>query len=54
MDDTICFLDRERSEVHHGLDNLKTELPLPDPKVIYPNVKFFTSMRICSFTSMSD
>ena len=36
MDDTICVLDRERSEVHHGLDNLNTELPLPDPKVIYP------------------
>ena len=29
----FVFLDRERSEVHHGLDNLNTELPLPDPKV---------------------
>jgi hypothetical protein len=28
----FVFLDRERSEVHHGLDNLNTELPLPDPR----------------------
>jgi len=31
----FVFLDRERSEVHHGLDNLNTELPLPDPRAFW-------------------